>query len=641
MVVATEFHDRRPRDSSRPLRRLSLPSVRLVYRPDNATAAASSNSQTKPNPNGLHSEYVTVTSSQLVQDWQAAQTNYVRVRDRLMLLCECTQRQAESLLQHVPGYLRYQACVDTALSLLNKPYQHWSQTDRKRFAQAVTTCVDMVEHFAQQVLVWEQRPERAQRLARHLPHPQQFRQSRQQAQQQWWQELSERRAVVRSHIHQAQRRLENYTQISPREKSLARVLERFAPLEDFPNMITNDADALALQTVLQELEPLLTRLRPNLDLIRNTYEKDMIATTVAPAPEQSRVTADTSKPSAAEPQEHFLAKRSTDQVAMRRAVSNKIKHTAIPQLGQYELLAGDSVYDTLMSDKMFSALPILRLSKPAEQESIVLAVLEALESSPAISEWIGLPYPIDDMSRIELVDGERIFLQLDRLHDLVTLVASEYGAVTLPPEHDRALRNQLRTVLGDRRKPNDSTQAPVVIQSVSDLWPALRAYFRLSRDSSAVHDSTTTSVVDIQTSIVPAQLYKQLEVLHAHAAAQKELTIAKFYQQAQTWADTQLLLLPRQTVRLRRPPEPPTATRTLGQLTLAQVDVLSVHSAERQRWLRLHAIADQSWRSVVRQLRSWQHLLETERYFHTALTVNDVAVTVYALNTLQTSLSVE
>ena len=657
MVVATEFYDRRPQRTPAPARRRNLPAVRFVYRTVTPTShahegVASTPLTTDTTPYG--------ECADLVATWNDQEKQYRSLRDRVIYISGGTLRQVEAIFHHLPGYVRYQKAESVVLPLLQRSYSQWTETAKRRVQRAITDRKTVIENWRRQVEQWETEPERVVRLLSTVPQPQHANAVSDRNYNFWINELAERRAYLRAHVKKAIHQLDQLSDRTPREESLRASLDRFAPLEDFPHVVTEDAEALALQAVLAELESLFQSLLPSMSIIRDpasvdtAVETDSSVTETA-APEQAISPAAKTTP---EPDVDMAASDSSQkETAPKHSPRNSAgaidihppAHTSpdptprkrTVELGTYDVQWGDTLGDILTGQSDAELLPIFDLLRPAQQQQVIIDTVDVLDHAPALCAWIGVPHPASDLPNLLEADGQ-VSLDLDKLHDLVSLITLDHGLIKMPAAKQKKMQQELAAVLeayGHTEEDAAESVTLTPIESLHDLWPAMQSYFSGGVKGAAEPARATVNPVSSVPTEVPPELQKRTEAIRAQAIKHHHNDDeSSFREAAHAWADAYL------RVRRQQPwfssganqSDEVSLLQLLEPVQLDTVASLLADTPERTQWLRVHRIPKKAWVRAAQAISKWQEELAAESCHHNCLTVGQLVRTVYALQCLDT-----
>lgn len=630
MVVATEFFDRRPRREPAPTRRFLIPSVQVsftdttqkdegVFDPPKIEKGIKQNDQTEM-----------FNVADIVAEWEALERRYQILESRVQQEAGCTQAEAAKLLEHVPGYLLVKRAEETARSVLHRPIRMWSRRDRQQMERALAQSLTAIEQMERQVDTWETDPERMQRALSNIAMTG-TSSSTTDITRTWYQELNERRAFLRAHILKAKRKLDNLTSFTPREEKIRRQLERFAPLEDFPHSIDDQHNAQALQEVLVELEPIFVALQPSLALIRTPQDEVESSPNVTPGDRSNSVSQSGTEKSSSRSKEAVLLERLHTDPNLRPLGS---------ELGIYEAQFGDLLYDILSGETFAVELPIVNHLSATSKESVLRETIRTLDTSQALCLWIGLPYPASDIVN-ELHDGKKYQINMDKIHDLVTVIAADQGAIRLPEGTMIKLLRLIKSILdiepiatGTQSQENPSKLAP--IESLNDVWPAIRQYF--SREE---FPTIQTQVLGTQVEHQPVpetmnKRVKQLEtdiILRYFSGDQKA-----FREAAQKWAQEQIPVRRSTKMFNRSETDLCDIVSIMSPMRLATVMTLLSSNPEQRQWLRLHQISRNDWERAARKILSWKEELKTEQCYHSSQSFADLVQIVFMLRIIESVL---
>ncbi len=612
MVVATEFFDRRPRREPGPARRLMMPyetfsdsiTTKTTYTDDSVVRTQSDEKE----------EATKAHAATMVSAWDFIERSYNELRVQVTTVAGCSLQQADSLLQHLPGYYRLQQADSIARIVFRKPTRLWSAEDQKQINIAVRDGERALRDISQQLEALSSNSDRLQRLVRDSDTLDSSDTDSAELHTAWCRGLMVRRAAIRSAALQANYKLQKLPSYTAREEQIARQLERFAPLEDFSNTIQTDDEAIALHKVLHELEPLFASIKPLLPLIREPHEIPVI-------PQQKVVTEE-------------------PKVRQSRKPRNRSTHT-IPalgtELGEYDVTWGDTIEDILFGDTGATELPVLNQLSTSYRQRVIEEVQYALETSPAFCSWIGLPYPASELLG-EVGEGQTYRINIDKLHDLVALVAVDQGAINLPSQTEKTLVQLMTRVLrtyeaerGDTEQFQEASQ-PKTIRSLDDLWPALCSYVGVGRRDVRVNAAKgeTKKQGNLHTLAPIHNRIRRIEsqVTEQFFSGDKE----RFNAAMHDWAREHLLVRKRSGRLSRSDDVMQDLTNTLAPMQLATIATLVQPGAEQRRWLRLHRFESSDWQRVMAVVTRWQALAEREQCSHPSLSFGDLLQVMYAIH---------
>ena len=627
MVVATEFFDRRPRREPAPTRRFLIPSVQVsfidttqkdggVFDPPKIENGVKQNDQTEM-----------FNVADVVAEWEALERRYQILESRVQQEAGCTQAEAAKLLEHVPGYLLVKRAEETARSVLHRPIRMWSRRDRQQMERALAQSLTAIEQMERQVDTWETDPERMQRALSNIAMTG-TSSSTTDITRTWYQELNERRAFLRAHILKAKRKLDNLTSFTPREEKIRRQLERFAPLEDFPHSIDNQHNAQALQEVLAELEPIFFALQPSLALIRTPQEEVESSPNVTPGDQSNSVSQGRAEKSSFQSKEEVLLEQLHTDPDFRPLGS---------ELGIYEAQFGDLLYDILSGETFAVELPIANHLSATSKESVLRETIRTLDTSRALCLWIGLPYPASDIVN-ELHDGKKYQINMDKLHDLVTVIAADQGAIRLPKSTMTRLLQLIKSVLdiepvaiGTQSEQNSSGMAP--IESLSDLLPAIRQYFSSGK---IMNTQTQAYVTQVEHQPVPEAMDRRILQLKTDVIEQHFSGNQKTFQEAAwKWAQEQIPLHKTTDIFNRPETDVCDVVSIMSPMRLATVMTLLSSNPEQRQWLRIHQISKSDWERVARMILSWKEEVKTEQCYHPSQSFADLVQIVFMFRVIE------
>lgn len=626
MVVATEFFDRRPRREPAPARRLTVPDIQFTFTPTVKTVEAVpvvekevdktqesvQRTEDRPVPGAPK-----IDTSGLVTRWDEIALAYTALQGRVAVATDCTKQQANHFLQHLPGFLNYATAEKSVQTAINTPHQLWSAKEQRAVDRALARGAQAIQEMFRQFTILEADPQRLQRHIADLEGMKSVEKRQSDGLSQWYLDLMERRAFLRSSIHQIKYKLTTLSQLTPRETRVAEQLDRFAALEDFPNRINTYEDAVALQAVLDELELVFASIQNCAVCIREPEE--CIDTTTVENLDQA------------------VADAQTEIVS--RAVQIQNLPATGSELGLYEVQLGDSVYDILSGSSYAPELPILGYLSKAGRQQVVEEVSATLEYSYALCTWIGLPFPASELLN-ELHEGYSYRIDLDKLHDLVTLVAADVGGIDLPDQTTqrlvRLVTQVLSTYASNHAIDNDQVEDAVTISSLDDLWPAFRSYLGFKKDRKLVENRVEKPVPkteeSVVTNILPRIRRLQEFVVKEHFGSDFQT----FYNAVQVWAEKKLMVQRVQGIFSKNKQTAHNVLTILDPVQMSTILAVLDPGTEQRRWLQLHQIQESDWQRVAHTIKDWCSEVSLERCFTPDLSFGELVHCVYVLRLLDT-----
>ncbi len=578
----------------------------------------------------------------LGQQLHALEARLDRVRDELARTLVCSTDQAGLLISALPGSLRIG--VDLArlqtlqsVSPATRPAHHQILA-----AQLLSDIEKKVEQIETTGAHWLTNPDRARRRLQQLLVLD--------AGDDQTSDLSERivraaerRAILRAYTHRARKRIDTAASPSLRERALRSRLERFLPLDDFPHRVTEVADLEALEALLQELEPVFTEIKPELDALPEVSEP--VPTTVLPVedepvelvdddPWDDQVEVDVTIPTQTTDAfvEHTPTFTTTELPEWESDIPTTKERPEL-SLGECTLQRGDTFYDLILGQTLIGLLPILQQLSTDQISHIAEISYQFLEANPNLRYQVGFATSLDEVG----IDSLRTpTIQLDLLSDIVVWLAANEGLVAIERRVLQTLRRRLeklnREPLSDRVRAPVGVE-PVVINSLSDLWPALQDYLGMGTEQ--ISTPTTTAALSPYTPRLQADGVALVRISSDNLARLEQVLVDTVYDGAVTayeadFQDWTQHALANEKTRAGQP-----ILVVLAPLSLPVVERLLRPSVDLDRWLRLHQIEPNDWRVWVRRLKVWRRLLREQQQWSDNLFISDVLRRVYALEQLQ------
>ncbi len=458
MVVATEFYDRRPRRV--------LPEIKTKQIDSSETVAFNSSVESVTDDR----------NSNFLEWWTDIESRYERLHDELMSISKCTYSEARCVLEHIPGFVILKKTQNKVFFLAQKPYAVWDRSDVEEFRQLLRSCEKVMNKFESQVLEWKKNPSRLERVINNLLRL--FKYDNNYSKRQWMKDLNERRAYIRANVLKAKIRLKYLTNKTPHELSLEKSLYRFEVLEDFPNQVTEEDDAFALQKILVELEAYLESILPSLSIINsyNTIRNEKSEKVAVNETSQHELSGEENNKELLLNNEEISTQNFNSSTSMVET-----EHEDILGLGTYDIQIGDNMYDILYGETEAPSLPLLDVLKETQKNELINSVMKVLDSNSAYCKWLGIPYPATELP--DFINKNTTFsINLDNLHDLISLEASKLGFILIPDTELKKINDKLQQVthyynLHVNSNVEREKSDLVTIESIDDILPALKSYF--------------------------------------------------------------------------------------------------------------------------------------------------------------------
>ena len=606
-------------------------------------------------------------------------------RNALARALACSTKEASVLLGAIPGYVRLESDLaqlraQLGLSIAMQP-RHYSELVNGLLG-SINKTLSLID---KQVQIWLLDVVKTKRRLDNLLALDTELVSQAQQKNELL-HLAERRAVIRSYIHKAQHKLKALPNLTDDQKSLQSKLDRFSPLDKFPNIISDTKDQIFLLQILEELEPFLEELLPEIEAIPEARKK----ISHPPLPVKEAIAKKEAKQTTTQANNQvddstlstidfsadvwgedglFTANESvtkqevSETVRLEDSLQEKslVDDSAIEMgeelavelplhteknfgqvengdqgsmiLGEVELQRGDTFYDLLMGETWAGTLPIIDELDHSERMVVAEFAYNFLQAHDLLRYKIGFAGSLD------LVGGwsENVYIvNLDILNDTVTLLAARLGFI----EVDNAVLQSLQKHLSLLQEGvvsfelNQVTQSPVVVDSLSSLWPALRAYVGANPNKQQVPVVDT----EVYSKFTPQYTLTKKDYdlpLQAHPTKFEKILISSRWGGASenfekffiAWLETNYL---KDTIKQKRP-----IFTVIAPMQIETVEFLIKPSADQKRWLMTHQIDIDQWRFWVRLLKQWRQRLLAYKEFDTSLRVYDMARVVCALEELE------
>lgn len=649
MVVASEFYDRRPRRKPNQARHLAIPKLQFVYNKEVELADLKSSLDKDNNQNNL----IRSGTEKVVQELQSRQARLYTIRREIMLAAKCSEAEADQLLQHIPGYQHIDRVKEMTRTVMSKPLRYWTAADEQRLTEVLSASDTALRQILVHVKLLQAKPDRLHRMIDDVVHTNDV--ARKDA---WYEELMERRAYLRSYLNKALYKLRQLPDRTPREQKLENELDRFLPLEDFPHRIDNPEDAIALQKVLAELEPLFLSLQTSIAVIREpeeVFKKKNTAKDVKQEKKQS-IEVITNK-------KNDKNDTSTNVDIDISVLQDDPNLQALgTELGIYEAQSGESLPDLLAGDSYAPELPIMYQLSESQQPLLIGEVINALDSSNALCLWIGFPFPASDLPN-EVSEGRQYFIDIDRLHDLVTVIAADMEMVQIPSNIEQLLSDLIKRVTETYSEVvadvDDEARYEQVaaVQSLEDLWPAFRAYFvdggKQANNSADKHllepiveseyESDIDQKLELETEYPPSEtvskaVLRRINRIQADVAKEYYAGDHKLFRaQVKNWlakeidSHADITRFQEKTCRYYN------VVRLIEPMQMNTIAELMEPGSEQQRWLKMHNIPKREWLTMVQLVKTWQDEVEKEYCYHPNHTFGELAQIIFALRALDVS----